>query len=254
MNEYKRILLIITAVFAIVCAAFVVDRPHRDSRELIQSIKNEDVSAVGNILKDGVDPNVPSLICGKFWRLFEASPEYPLTAACKTGNIELIRSLINSGANVNSVSKDTWSPLYVTLFYYNPDDIEIVNLLLLNGANPEIEEAGELPAFTAARMPPRAYVGNNGAGYVLSKDYDEDSAKGITEIVMLLATKPVDEMINSGSNETLLMCAAKSGNTYLAEFLISQGCDKSAEDNMGKTAYDYAIDNGYSELAQLLKF
>ena len=38
-----------------------------------------------------------------------------------------------------------------------------------------------------------------------------------------------------------------------AEYLLSKGIDTQKADTFGKTAYDYAIENGYTELAELLK-
>jgi len=37
------------------------------------------------------------------------------------------------------------------------------------------------------------------------------------------------------------------------KFLLENGADKSIKDNDGKTAYDYAVENGNTELAELLK-
>ena len=36
-------------------------------------------------------------------------------------------------------------------------------------------------------------------------------------------------------------------------FLLENGADKTIKDNDGKTAYDYAVSNGNTELAELLK-
>ena len=39
----------------------------------------------------------------------------------------------------------------------------------------------------------------------------------------------------------------------MVEMLLSHGADKTLTDANGKTAYDYAVENGYTELAELLK-
>ena len=96
-------------------------------------------------------------------------------------------------------------------------------------------------------MSPLKYEGNSKTGV-----YDEEKATGITEVVKLLLMQMEDYDIN-GSAQTLLMNAAISGNIALSEYLLSIGADKTLKSSADKTAYDYAIDNGHGELAELLK-
>ena len=113
-----------------------------------------------------------------------------------------------------------------------------IKLLLENGATLE-KRHGITPVVEAARM----YPYQNGV-------YDEETAKGITEIVkMLFGGQSVNTLFGT---ETLLFSAARAENVYLVEYLLSQGCDKNIQNYDGKTALDYAVERGYVEIVDLL--
>jgi len=50
-----------------------------------------------------------------------------------------------------------------------------------------------------------------------------------------------------------LIWLAKHNAITAVKWLIDKGADKSIKDAAGKTAYDYAIENGFTDLAELLK-
>ena len=62
----------------------------------------------------------------------------------------------------------------------------------------------------------------------------------------------VNEIIDE-SGKTSLIIAAKEGSHGAYKLLLEYGADKSIKDNEGKTAYDYAVENGNTEIAELLK-
>lgn len=54
---------------------------------------------------------------------------------------EIIKTLINSGANVNALDKQRKSPLYLLILNHNissPHKLELIELLLIAGANPNV--------------------------------------------------------------------------------------------------------------------
>ena len=58
------------------------------------------------------------------------------------------------------------------------------------------------------------------------------------------------------SSRTPLMWAVISGSdrtTDILKLLLEHGANRSAKDSQGKTAYDYAVQNEFLELAELLK-
>ena len=219
----------------------------REASALIQAIENEDQQKVEELLQGGADPNATTLPISRIWSLFEMSPQCPLSVACGIGNLEIVQLLLTHGATADGVEGTGFSPLEKTLFYFHPNDVKIVSLLLENGATVE-EDA----VFQAAQMFPRVYDKTKENGTVFQDGYDEESAKGITEIVkMLLNGRSVNSTTSSGT--TLLMWSVKRENLYLTEYLVAAGSDLSVMDADGKTAYDYAVDRGFMELAEILK-
>ncbi len=52
---------------------------------------------------------------------------------------------------------------------------------------------------------------------------------------------------------TPLHCAARYGHKEVAELLITKGADINAKDDGGKTALSYAVEGGYTEIAEILR-
>lgn len=226
---------------------------YKDTQELIDAIELQDTQKVTELLENGVDPNALSGPTNRLLNSFaEYSPIIPLSVACETGNLEIVELLISHGATAAYREEASWSPLASTLFYYQPNDVEIVKLLLENGADIKQEEANWLPVFRASRMTPSVFDAQKSNGTVFSTGYDEETAKGITEIVKcLLGDYDVNDQTRTKT--TLLMNAAENGNYALVEYLLSIGADKTLKDYNDKTAYDHATENGFAEIAELLK-
>ena len=252
--------LVLAVVFALVLAVVfgIWYIPYHRSEKLIKYIEKQDAGTVEEMLRSGVDPNVPTGPYEggwKYWNtLLENAPRTPLAAACDTGNLEIVELLLSYGASpVLTQHEDLdWSALSATLFYFQPDDVEIVKLLLENGVDPDCDEYfGEMPVFMAASMTPKVYDATKANGTVFASEYDESTAKGITEIVLLLLG---DESVNvtTPSGQSLLMLAAKKGNRYLVNALMEKGCDKTMVDTYGKTALDYAKEGENQEVIDLL--
>ena len=222
-------------------------KQYRDARKLIDAIEANDIGQVKLLLDSGADPNQTDIPVSRYWTIFEFTARRPLTIACETGNLEMVRLLIEHGATAENREYTGWSPLRKTLFRFDADDAEIVKLLLANGADPSAMESDEIAVFAAADMYPMLFGSEN---YL--SGYDEAVAKNITQIVfMLLGDNEIN--MRSSSGNTLLMYAAIRGNIDLAENLIARGCDVNLVNNQGKTAYDLAVENGRQSVAELIK-
>lgn len=254
MNKKHVPILVVLGVLLV--ALFVAILGNRfiefnETGRLIEAIKTENVSQVKEILEDGVDPNKTDVTPNVVWSLFETTPQRPLTVACTIGNIEIVRLLIDYGATAEYREETGFSPLRATLFYYQPNDSEIIELLLSNGASVDDRE-GEFPAFYAAKMAPREYDVLKANGTVFAGGYDERTAAGITEIVARLSSV---HGINSADStgKTLLMIGVERENIHLVKYLIEGGCDLSVVDNAGRTAWDYAQITKNEDIIELLQ-
>lgn len=217
--------------------------------QLVKAIEDKDIEAARILLEKGVDPNKTNVSPRWFWVMImlENNIDRPIRVAAETGNLEMVKLLVEYGATAEPIGKFKICPLEATLRYYHPNDSEIIDILLENGSSiTETDGYGEEMVFIAAEMLPLSY-GNFAAGY------DEASARGITEIVCkLLGDRSVD-ITNERTGATLLMYGARSGNIYLVNYLISQGADVSIRNLFGRTALDYAKDRNRSEIIQILK-
>ena len=89
-------------------------------------------------------------------------------------------------------------------------------------------------------------------GTVFTGDYDEMTAKGITEIIDILISNGGNVDFTDGAGKTVLMVSVERENLYLTEYLINIGCNASAKDIYGKTALDYALELGNEDLISIL--
>ncbi|MBQ4064990.1 MAG: ankyrin repeat domain-containing protein [Clostridia bacterium] len=214
-------------------------------------IADEQIDEVRKLLEQGVDPNQTDVKPSWVWNLVEYAPKRPLSEACATGNLEMVKLLIQYGATAEPMKGTDWSPLMETLFYYHPDDVEMVTLLLANGADPQEYETHV--AFQAAWMIPKVYDKKSTNGTVFSGEYDEETAKGITEIVKLLLADSSVDLTSRDDGGLLLWRSVACGNIALTEYLLSVGCPVTYQDRDGKTIYDLAIEKGHTEIAEMVK-
>lgn len=254
MKTKLKFVVIIFAVFVLLGGCFYVHKCYSDyseTHELLLAIECEDVDNVEQLLLNGIDPNRTDIPPNKLWSFFEITPKRPLALACRIGNLEIVKLLISYGATAEFIPGTGFSPLRETLFYYQPNDLQIVYLLLENGAKAEDESEGNL-TFVAAQMAPRIYDSTKANGTVFATGYDEATAKGITEIVCSLLD---DQSINitNKAGKSLLILSVQAENLHLAEYLVDQGCDLSVIDASGKTAQDYASELNSTAMIAILE-
>ena len=220
----KKIVFIILSIsaFALILAiamawVYSVNTPYHDSRQLIKYIEAGNYSKVQEILEEGANPNVPENKPTWLDSFLEHSPRVPLAVACKKNDVEMVKLLIKYGARGEYIEGTNWPALYELLFYYDSTDLELVKLLLENGADSLLrcEDFYDWPVFYAARMYP-------GDGNIPFKDrvYDENIAKDITEIVLLLLPEDFDMQGPEGAQ--LLSCAGRGKNIYLIKYLMNE--------------------------------
>ena len=115
------------------------DRTSVDVNEkLSQAVKADDYNGVKSLLKKGADPNFVTsnpLIDGT---------STPFHSAVRRNKLDIVRCMLEFGADVNLVDEDGDSPLFSAV--YRSTDPEIRKLLLENGADANhINNAGNTP-------------------------------------------------------------------------------------------------------------
>jgi ankyrin repeat protein len=201
------------------------------------AINDDDVLTIKKILKLGIDPNE------QIYRTQHGLNLTPLQRACEMGSLELVRVLVEAGADVNSTVSDGDSALTRAVYLFDDDcnpkdlvDTELVRILLRAGAkvNPGY---GESPLSKAAQS-------------------------GRVEVVALLISAGADVNFSDGEyNETPLMESVQSDEIpdedviAIVRNLLQAGADAQATatyDDENLTVLEVAMWRKNIELIQLL--
>ena len=250
---------------------------------MVKVKKYNDVSKLCKQIKDGTYTSTtigngisyPIWLIGITSRMFEDSPDIPLVVACQYGNEQAIRDLLDNGADPNWSYKGGFSPieaLYTSPLAGKENRLEMAKLLVKHGADVTYCCSGTEAIFEEVRRlwlhhsnqeeiiiaENICFLLDNGASRVDSQSgisllhyTARDNSLSISEI--LVKDYQFDVNYQALTGQTSLMFAAEQGHSDVVNMLLSYGADKTLTDSHGKTAYDYAVENGYIELAELLK-
>lgn len=231
--------------------------------ELLVAIKNNDIMAINNLLKEGVNPN------------FQDEDGYsPLHRAIENNNLDAVNALLSYKdidkeikLPMGTTSSDGWllggaTPLLLASYMGNP---QIVSALI--DANCNIRAKDDIDGAMAIHI-----AAGNGYDEVinilLNKDKTlinetdnngEDTA--LHWAIMKDFPSTIELLLNSGANpnqknssgQTPLHYAALYGNMNAAKILVEKyNVDKDLKDKDGLTAADFASENEYEEIASYL--
>ena len=188
-------------------------------------------------------------------------------------SLELVKVLLNFGANPNIVYSDPEEGDFTILdrsLYYN--NFEIFKTLVENGANiSKVNDRGEpfiVDAIRRERFDIVEYLVDKGIDPTMKyTDYRNIPFSLLvatvnnrnTEIAEYLIEKGADvnskDTINSSSEEAvnLIFTAIENGNTALVKLLIENGADTSVFNKDRKTIFNIAREKGYNDILELEK-
>jgi ankyrin repeat protein len=204
----------------------------------------------------------------------------PLLTAVNNRNYQLARLLIDRGADVNLPNKGGWTPLYLATDNRNIeggdypvpkadlDHLELIQLLLEKGANPNLRvkdntltrtiftmqwflEDGATPFIRASQSSDTvlmklllkygadpqirttfgdtALTAAGGVGWVPGVTYERSAEENVEAIRMLLDLG-VDPNAANGDGRTALMGAAMKGRNAAVQLLVDRGADLAQKD------------------------
>jgi pentatricopeptide repeat protein len=140
-----------------------------------------------------------------------------LIAACENNHLEIVRFLVENGANVNSVRKDHYTLLFIAC---NNGNLDIIRFLVEHGADVnDTSTTVGVPVLTRA------------------------CAKGDLEIVRFLVEHGanVNAITKSGGSSALIVACIK-GHLELVRYLCQNGADSTLALDDGRRAIDIAED------------
>ena len=136
-----------------------------------------------------------------------------------------LRTLLQSGVNVNSTQVDGTTALHWAAFY---DDTEMAALLVRAGADVNaVNLYGVSPLVQAC-------------------------TDGNAEVVKLLLEAGADANTTMSGGETPLMLASRSGSTEAVKALLARGADPNSNERLGQTALMWAAAEGHTAVVRTL--
>jgi len=220
---------------------------------LLMAISNNSMATAHYLLEHGSNVNGQDWYGrSPLWEAVNVRNLYVHNATFKNGIdrgpvLELIRTLITAGADVNARTKETppfrhyllettGSLEWVDFTGQTPfltaalaGDVTVMKLLLEHGANPRIDTfQGTSPLMAAA-----------GVNWVLAQTWTE-SPDRLLEAVKLCADLGMDVNQRNSMGLTALDGAANRGSDEIIRFLVSRGADLTIRDNEHRSPLDWA--------------
>lgn len=270
----RKILEVTLTVLLVVCIALLTFYFVNcyQSKKLVEAIRQKDIPKIEYIVEKyphcvNTFPSVSSL----WWlAVMGIVAEFPLEAACRAGNAETVRYLVEHGADVNC--DDGHPPLSVILLVKPEGWHDTFYYLIDHGANVDYITASHTTAV------------ENAVRYEYCKrDVDMDEVCDVVRYLLKHGAPDKDDVMDAlcecaeqdsrsipvmeilmeeghiGVNDkgwksnTPLMYAAAYGDVETVEYLLSCGADVDAVDDDGETAIDWAERNGRTDILLLLK-
>ncbi len=177
-----------------------------------------------------------------------------LMKASKNGNDWQIKTLLDSGADVNLQDKDGWTALMYAVRYQ--ESLSTVQLLLNANADVKMKNKYDLSAIVLAAC----YNNNPQLLKSLLNYYSISDKEVLKSFILLLTTKQSSEYIQTAKlnvyldksiplnnfydGKTPLMYAAQFGNsTSVIQLLLDNGAATNLRSTDGKSAFDFATGN-----------
>jgi ankyrin repeat protein len=151
----------------------------------------------------------------------------PLYIAALTGYLQAVELLLAKNANSNIACFDGTTPLFAAA-RCGGGALEIVKLLLVEGVNIPYSNNGRTPLFTAAQY-------------------------GQLEVIELLVSNDATSLTDADNyGVTPLIAAANNGHSKVVALLLAKGANLTCADHEGRTPLFAAATEGHFEVVKLL--
>ena len=226
----KNLLLFVVLLSLSACGGgsgggFVVVEEFSDC-PLCKAAKDGDLERVQFLLDSGENPNAVS-------QSVNANPKTPggtagdsaLRFAVFAGRADIVKALLDGGADVNKANKEGNTPLSASTRHSSE---EITEILLDAGANPNAV--------------------NDGGGTVLVFA----AYQGHSKVVKALLDAGANPNVMDIEDWAALMFATDQGHSEVVKALLNAGANPNAKTKEGWTAVNAAASKGYAEIAKIL--
>ena len=231
------------------------------AKELNKAIDAENFDEVRRIISECPESvNTYPTLAPIWWQgeMWMTTIYYPLAEACKIGNLEMVKLLVENGADVNSLTPgwEVVTPIHTALLFGKGDWYNIVTYLIENGASVDYVDSDEKNAMLLDII----------EGYREESEEDEENAYKLFAYVLEncdvtnvnwsrvlfnaigWGRHNITKMLIEGgycdvnvpySGRTPLMCAISRSDAEMVKYLLDSGADINAVDEDGKSVLDY---------------
>lgn len=168
----------------------------------------------------------------------------PLCFAASGGAEAIARWLVTEGADVDVVTSDEKTPLYISL---ESRSYRVTRLLLMEGANPNVQSSMNKPLHYAVKYCHFTFAKlllEHGAEINATDNMGRTAMSNAREytnggyMLQMLVENGADINAADNAGETRLHLAARWRSLDDCDFLLSHGADGHQKDSAGKSAFD----------------
>ncbi len=228
IKSYKIIfvaLSLIIGISVILCVLYYNNQLY--AQRVLNAIEQEDISQLKKLMKSPLGNLNAKPTLWIFEVLGERNEPTPLQAACKAGNPEIVKILLENGANVNYThwdkSRNQGSPLTNAAGSLSEKRLQVIKLLVEHGADVNYQDV----------------TGNDVLSCAVYASYERNDT---IEIIEYLEQKGANIYKKYENNNTLLHKACESDSLVVIQYLINhRGFDINAVNADGDTSLIYFL-------------
>lgn len=270
-RSFKRIVLIVVAILVIIILSIgcVKMFEYHNAKVICDEIK-----AGKEIDTDFANGSTAPLFLDNIAAIMQIDgPKIPLVEACYYRNVQAVSVLLENGADPNRFLEGRYSPLEAALTngpagVIDEKSLEIVKMLVEAGCDVNKHASS---ATVAIQLSIAVGGGKNNDIieeiflYLLDNGVKKEIdvfhniiRKGNVELAEKLIKEysfNVNERGHLGKNSLIIAVSysSKTPTTEMVQLLLQNGADKSLKDDMGKTAFDYAVEENNQAIMYLLE-
>ena len=277
MNKKRALWVILGSCLCGIMIWRVMTLDYFYSKELIKAIQNNKIETVKEIVQRHPKAinTLPSAAPDGWNSAMNLRVVYPLTEACFEDNIEMVKLLLQNGADPNA--NNGLTALSVTYTGKRNDWHDISLLLLEAGASLDYVTDYSGESISILHDIVQVKPGGDADGY--RPENKEEVIKAFIyalqncnhnkvdwmwvlqhcvtndrlEIVKLLLDEDYCDVNDSSRGMSALMFAVRDSTLEMVELLLHYGADKTYQDKNGNTALDYAFRAQKEEMVLLLQ-